>query len=292
MSDLVRYIAGNTLGRDHLTGFTMLKSESGLTDDEADRLYPVDITLAQAMAVAWRVKKWRLTGDVAIEETGTTPGPTVVHAAGSADIEADVTMQRDPDFADATREQEILSSAMGDPYNALSNFGMNSKSGESFSSWSTQRDGFDPVTGVRNTGDGGTQFGLACRGTLFNPDTQLFAPRFDGPGAIIGATPSGTEPLLASLTPDRNPETLLSGTGSGNLKFPGNLTVILHVAPDFNVPLQLTWRFVGQSVDTDFEGEGSADLTLEAIEFWPYKNTEGLPVYDTGSGAQLVSPFS
>lgn len=297
MSDKVAYPVGNTAGRDHLTGYTLLRTEilqylgaQAVTD--ADELWPVDVTLLQAMAIAWRVKKWKLTGTCDIEETMTEPGPFVFHAIGDATIDADVVLKAAPDGHIATRENEIVGHAPGPPFNPLGNFGTSSIAGQPFSTWSTTRDGDGAISGVRNTGAGQTGFGISASATLFDPGTGIFAPNFSGPDKIIGATPIGSEAFFASAFPNRNPVTLLSGTGTGNLLAPGTLNVIPHVASDFVVPMQLSWRFTGQSASAVFSGAGSLELTLEAMEFWPFENSEGLPIYDSTSGAQLRSPFS
>lgn len=285
MSDRVAYVAGNTRGRDHLTGITLLRTEiEQYVDAEslanADQIWPVDVTLTQAMAVAWRVKKWKLTGTCSVEETQTNAGFSPIHAVGSATIEADMPLLR-ADFNAATRETDIISVDIGAPFHALSNPGAQSVFGQPFCSWSTHRDGAGPITGSRNTSST-TGLVMATRKTLFNPDTSLFCPQFSGPGFLIGATPTGPEDFYAFATPQRTPTTHLIGTGTGNLLAPGTMNVKSKVAPDFTVPMQLSFRLTGQGVASGYTGAGSLVLTLEAMEFWSHDGT-----YDTTSGNPL-----
>lgn len=292
MSDQVSYLVGDTKFRDHLTGFTLLREEieqyfGADSVTLADELWPVDVTLKQAMAISWRVKKWKLTGSCSISETTTDEGFGSQSAIGSAIIDADVVLFAAPDNHIATRERDIVSYAPGPPFNPLSNFGSSSITDEPISTWSTHVTGTsDPYTAIRNTGVGGTGFSISTGASLWIPDTKKFSPNISGPGKIIGSTPIGPEAFLASAAPNRNPITLLSGIGTAFMAFPGTLTVVSKVAPDFIIPMQLAWRRTGQAVTTVFSGSGTLELTLEAREFWPHQNLRGEDVYNIMTGEQ------
>jgi hypothetical protein len=43
---------------------------------------------------------------------------------------------------------------------------------------------------------------------------------------------------------------------------------------------------------TDFYFDSSVSIIATPTEFWPYKTSTGLPVYDTATGAQINDPLS
>jgi hypothetical protein len=50
---------------------------------------------------------------------------------------------------------------------------------------------------------------------------------------------------------------------------------------------------VGYKLRYDFFGDPGVDVSeIKAIEYWPYANSAGQPVWDTTTGAQLVDPAS
>lgn len=290
MSDLIRYIAGNTAGRDHLGWPTVLPSELvdyGLDPAAEEVIWPIGVTLDQAMAWAWRVKKWKLTGTCEVQETA-----GIFNASGSAAIDSDLEMRNNGGLP-ATREQDIVSIDVT-PFHALGNFGTVATAGTDCSTWEIV--GALTQNGVRKVGDfsapANSETGLSTPINSFVLfDNDQFFPSFGGPGTLIGG--AVTDILFALATSHRNPVTLLSGAGGAPLlKAPGVMTVIPHVASSFDVPMQLAWRFTGQDAGDAFSGTGDLVLQLEAVEFWPYANSQSLPVYDTENGSTLRSPFS
>lgn len=304
MSDRVAYFAGNTIGRDHLNWPTILRSEiaglfPGITDEEKDNKWPVDVTLAQILALVWRVKKWRLTGNCEADLVY-SDSPTAIVINGTSEFDADQFIQvlTDGDVA-ATRESDLVKRVFVAPYKALVNEGVGSISGTSpIASWE--------IDGTLDTGGGPSPFSdsnstdvsgaldLRFVGGFHLFDSGMFSPPFE---SLIGNMVNGPAGIngpgfLVNVKPNRNPETVLSGTGPLLLKAPGTLTIKPLITADIVVPLEISWRLPSEAVGSTITGTASADLTLEAVEFWPYKNSENLPVWNSATGAQLRSPFS
>lgn len=311
MSDRVAYAAGNTAGRDLVNWPTILRSERAtvlpLVDPLLyDEIWPVDITLAQAMALAWRVKKWRLTGscEVAIDYFDPSgPTQTIIGSGESEFDNQDIAVLSEDALAteiEAATESDLVRRVFDSRYQALVNHGVARLSGDAvIANWSltftvpaNSASGSTPAAG--GLGNNPLSFGMMNGFWLFDPDTQKFAPPFVAIGRVIDAPQGsgGTAGMLVVVSFHRSPVTVLSGTGPLLLRAPGTMTVKPLIAADFTVPLQIGWRLPGEAVGSVVSGTGSADLTLEAVEYWPFADSENLPVYDSATGTQLRDPFS
>lgn len=275
MSFVVPYLVGSILGRSHIYWPTILRSEithyTGLTPttQEADSIWPVDVDIYQMMALAWRVKRWKLTGSGSVSDTTTSPGPVVTTGVGSFTVEAFLSMART--ILDAeTREIEIIESAIGGfgPFdNLLGNYGtVFMPRDQVYSTWDALLNGITPQNGTiaANPPANIGFYTPIYTDVLFDPVTSMFSPSFAGPGPLIAASFLG-----ASAQTQKNPLTVLSGSGVGALKAPGTLTVIPGIADSFDIPLQLQWG-LGHGVGSTWIGAGSATFTLEADEYWPF----------------------
>lgn len=290
MSDRVGYVVGNTSGRDHVNWRTILRSEietlfPGITTDEKDQIWPVDITLAQIMALNWRVRKWSLTGTI-----------TVAHAIGvnftaNASIELDaaeiVTLFEHPidGIIAATRERDLLSRV--DAHGRLLYEGLTHLASLNFE-WALS--GLESGVGysVNSNATVNSQSLVFLRGpVLFKADAPNFAPANDGIGRVLD-----DDRLIVDVRTHRNPQTILTGTTPISLRSPGTLTVKPGIADDYDIPLEIIFRRRNENIGDTASGSASADLELTATEYWPYANSENLPVYDSSTGAQLRDPFS
>lgn len=262
-----------------------------MTDQEKDELWPVDLTFDQMFAICWRVKKWRLNGSVAFSETRGTDS-----ASSAADLdETEVCALYDTESEsgiEATRERNLVSRVFNDTYRALVNSGFGFRPNEiAVSNWATSANfgvgSWSGSTPSSPPSPPALSFSMLGNYVLYDPETHLFSPPFNGLGPLIPQEFAGN-PLFGSADFDRNPETV-SG-GAILLKTPGTLTVTTGITSSFQVPIQISWRFDGGGTGTS--GSGSGDFTLEAAEYWPYENSTHSPVWDSVSGGPLVDPFS
>lgn len=294
VSDHVLYMAGDTGGRDHIQFPTILRDRieevrNGipLTDDEKDANWPVDVTLAQIMALCWRVRRWDFSGSVNVSVTTRYPNPPagdiVSTAAGTATVDATemVTLLND---IEAVRERDLVGKVFDDEtndrtkaYQNLINDGISFVTGNApVSDWSATGD-FGSDSGFRSLAFVALNTFMSYH--LFDEDTEKFAPPFGGPGALIAA--SSTD-LIASARFFRNPATVLSGPTPTLLKTPIAMTVIPGIAPSFDVPMELAWRLAAEIPGGTTDGTASGAFTLQATEFWPYAGK-----FDPGDGHKL-----
>lgn len=299
MSFNVPYLVGNKFKRDHIMWPTILRSQidtvfPGLTDDQKDAIWPVDITLAQMLALCWRVRKWELSGSATVSKTISFPNPPdadiVKTASGTATVDATeiVTLLNG---VEAIRERDLVGKVFAENethYKNLVNDGFSSVPGNApVSDWSTTSEEFGDWTGF-------IDIALQILGgyQLFDPAAEKFSPAWDGLGQLIPSI-SGQNQLILSAAFTRNPETVLSGPTPLNLKVPISLTVIPGIESSFDVPMELIWRFQSEVPGGTVEGTGSGAFTLQATEFWPYENTLGQAIFDTASGEPTGSdPFA
>lgn len=296
----VPYLVGNTFNRDHVQWPTILRNEiddvhPGLTDDEKDAIWPVDVTLQQILSLCWRVRKWDFSGSVAVS-VGTSypnpPAPDIVNnASGTATVDA-TEIVNILNGVEATRERDLVGRVWDDTTNALTRFYKNLVSdGLSFVEGNVPVSDWTTTSSISGDDSGflSAEFQALSDYHLFDEDTEQFGPPFNGPGVLIAGSSSD---LIASARFFRNPDTVLSGPTPTLLKFPIVMTVIPGIAPSFNVPMELSWRFSGEPPGGTTSGTASGSFTLQATEFWPYSNTLGQSVYDDGSGEQIADPFA
>lgn len=310
MGELIRYFVGDTPGRDHTNWPTILASEiaglfPGITDEEKEQTWPVDITLAQEMALVWRVKKWRLTGSFAVTINYFDPsGPTqTIIGSGEGEFAADTFLSvlcEDLILGEieAVTESDLVKTQFGAaPYAPLVNNGTGHLVDNSpvldweidFSTPAASTSGSTPASGA-----GALTIRFLGGFHLFDPGTDLFSPIFtSGLGNLIDVPTGGgfTPGLLVNISYDRNPETILAGTGPLLLKAPGTLTIKPLITADIAVPLEISWRLPAEAVGSVISGTASGDFVLQAEEFWSYENSLSQPVYDSASGVELTDPF-
>jgi hypothetical protein len=115
---------------------------------------------------------------------------------------------------------------------------------------------------------------LLQEGYVFKTDTKRFDPAANLQGHINDGGNHGYQ--FYPHYPDLN----YTGTaphGLGTLHILGSTIELQWIQTGFN-------NVVPGSVTLDF--------TLTPTSYWAYENSQGQPVYDTASGAQLVDPFS
>lgn len=312
MSDRVRYLAGNTIGRDHPQWPNVLLSElptlfPGITADEIDQTWPADVTLAQEMALCWRVKKWRLTGSFEVTINYFDPsGPTqTIIGSGEGEFAADTflsVLSEDLILGEieAVTESDLVKTQFGAaPYAPLVNNGTGHLVDNSpvldweidFSTPAASTSGSTPPSGA-----GALTIKFLGGFHLFDTGTSLFSPIFtSGLGNVIDVPQGGgfTPGLLVNVRYNRNPQTVLSGTGPLLLKAPGTLTIKPLITADIAVPLEISWRLPAEAVGSVISGTASGDFVLEAEEFWTYENSLGQPVWNSVTGEPINGgPFS
>lgn len=296
----VPYPVGNTLQRDHIQWPTITRAQitnpavvaiyGELSEAQRDELWPVDLTLAQIMALCWRVRRWNFSGSASVNMIyeASVGGPK--HIAGTATVD-DTEIVTFAVAVEATRERDLVGQVIFNntsPYKSLVNGGVGVKPGEELTSdWSTTSDINGDWTGSVPIG-----FGMVAGFYLFDADSKLFSAPFQRFGTLIPADGPGNQ-LILSVTPFRNPLTVSSAEGPASLNAPGLLTIQPGILPAFTVPLQLAWRLQFEEPGSSLSGSGSGDFTLEATEFWRYSNTLGQDIYNADTGTPTgADPFA
>jgi hypothetical protein len=223
---------------------------------------PVGLTFEQVMAIKWRVKKWSyvISGSMAID-------PSTPHTVGF-DLTSTAEFYK-PDFVTkADQEIDLISQVFnnGPAFSLADTFDIMGSSGVILSP--------TPVGVITGPTPMFTSFqlsadlGLSFDGALYYPN--LFFEARDG--------------------------VAYSDTGVGVTSNTGGLPVGFHtipspalvidpvVVPSFTIPMfALTFTITPIS--------SALSLRLTATEFWPYADSNGNPIYDTATGAQLTDPL-
>lgn len=279
MSDHVSYVAGNTKGRDHIQWPTATRTQLDdpgsapsailgvLSEDQRDQFWPVDVTLLQIMALCWKVRRWTLDGACSVNMVYTPDVGGPFHFTGVSTVDA-TEMVTFAGASEATRERDLVGQvifANTTPYKCLVNGGVGAKPGADLTSdWSTTSDLNGDFTGSTPM-----LFNMLAGFHLFDEITKKFAPPIQTFGNLIPAS-GGFNQLILNVTPHRHPVTAESVIGPEVLKAPGLLTVKPGIVPDFEVPLQLSWRLQFEQPGSALSGSGSGTFTLEATDFWTY----------------------
>lgn len=295
MSDRLRYPVGNTNGRDHIY-YPILTPAEALANSLSPRF--LSVNLATMMALAWRVKTWRI---AAFDVAATLHGdfPEAGGGGGSTD-EIITTAFTVPQFDipnGAVLERGLINTFFltfgSGTRGGLRNAGWSGNSGSTVSETttitfnSTPPEDFDPPSGSASgtfdsVGAAGSTVQIGTggfNGVFFDPVTKLFYPEINFGSSIIlhygGA-------LSFSGSVDQ-----VSSSG-------GFLTVDPVVVPTFQLPLQIAGHinpFRGMFAPTDITSAGISPV-MTAQEFWPYANSVGDPIYDTADGSVINDPFS
>lgn len=290
MSFNIPYLVGDKLGRDHIQWPTILRAgidavRPGLTDDQKDEIWPMDITLAQIIAFCWRVRRWELSGSIAASKS-ITFGLSTNTVSGTATVDATEIVTR-LNGVEAVSERDLIGRVFDDSTNArtmayksLVNDGLSvAVVNDLVSDWETTGDLNGDFSGFAVINFSGL-FGYH----LFDEATRKFAPPLDGFGFLIPNTLSDNQ-LQVTLGFNRSPVTVLSGATPTILKVPLALTVSPGIAPSFDFPMQLAWRLTSEVPGGTVIGSGSGAFTLTAVKFWAHTNTLGQPIYDEDTGA-------
>lgn len=306
MNFAVAQMVGDTFARDHQYWPTILRSEIPLLNPAPDpstydTIWPVDITLDQLLALTLRARSYDFSGNCTISKSITTGTTTTQSGVGNiAETQLTVLKQK-PDFSliGAEKETDIIARAIEMGYKStsfkgLANYSIGAPTGDAPRSvWSTTGD-LGNFNGTTPAGGFGS-LQPSIFGTwpvLFDKATGKFSPPFIPIGALIPGGVGGNT-ISASVVFKRTPETVLSGTAPLLLRTPGVMSVVLGgIAPDFDVPVELQWRFVFEFPGSSVAGTGDCDFTLEATDWWPFKNSLGQLCYDSGTGAQIADPFA
>lgn len=309
MSSLVRFIVGNTAGRDHIYWPTLSQAQYDLIVAGGTLPAPyknaarASCTLAQIMACCWRIKEWSFSGGWSAADTGTSVSCTIensptpnVAKMKTAYPGNDDTINNAPVLFDVVDENFIASEFLAsvhtppeyitDYIQTLRNYGFLSpltSVGLGAGHLRMTRT-LTPVLPAppsvvtdtaarlfffgdrRRQGGAGGPFGDSRGMDIVIFGSGVFKPlfRFDDV-AIVGGNYVCATPT--SETPNASFE------------------IDPVVAPSFTAPLVIKALFPPLV-------SSSCDLKMTASKFFPYKNSEGLSVYDENSGAQLRDPFS
>jgi hypothetical protein len=272
VSDRVPYAVGTKKGVDHI--YSPIHEQAGGVPDTTAGGYVLGLSLDNIMRWSWRVKKWQITGSVSwtvfppfahpsFVVTYTIPGSTFLELKSGAGI--------------VTRERGILHDSLS---NRLGNIGWPADVGLILS----QSPSVAFPSGV-HLAPPDPGWGLELSGNVFETD-----------GNVIFETgaqqfwPHITLKIFASIKyyTDDAPATIIPVGGSfGTYKVTG-----LGPAPDsatftidgISTPIYIT--------DAGFGSPNAINVAVTPVEFWPYQNRLGQPVYDTASGVLVNDPFA
>jgi hypothetical protein len=265
-------LLGNTKFRDYLYPRMFDGDESGAFN-------ALNPDFSFAMAIAYRVKKWHLSGTFSFaDET----------VSGSVTSDFDVPMLGDvisdpmtPSFvlpnersiigpAIIQNAGAVVADAVGYPLfgsKFLRNAGLIASGGTVSV--------IDSVIGECVTG-GWSQIAIyqdqRGDGWGYDPATHLFYPSLS-----FGAQISGSDSAMGILALKTDP---LPPFPPYYWTAEGTLTLVNPSGPNIVLDLMSTNAGI------------PANYVLTPIEFWPYANSLGQPVYDTITGAQINDPFA
>lgn len=325
----VAYPVGNTPGRDHQFWPTatrdelraILVAEFDVTEPDAqnrifDNGWPVGVTLDVLMMMAWRVREWTMetssfsyTGIEAMNPslnwniTGTLPEFALKMRRRKRPIDTDNPMR------EVTDELDILGPA-SDPFDigeapvrwqTLRNCGVNGRAVQSeiILTGSSSHSTF-PFLDPPYLEPGGDYFAQIfgefpmsefSQYVIFDPDTNLFYPRFSAGGRferLIGTVDNSSGAAVEIYCLPVTPTTISPETPQGNF----TITNPIIGEPDIVIPLGMRGEPAGVHPPFWQGGTGSVELAMSPTAFWPYENSLHQPVWDVDTGTQLVSPFS
>jgi len=308
----IAQMVGDSFGRDYQYWPSIKRSEIPFLSpapDPAiyDEIWPVDITLEQLLQLTLRIRNWDFSGNASAATTYNPPGggtPEIV--SGSANIaETQLTVlklkESDFTFIAADKETDIIGRGVSQDYKmsafkGLANYSVGAITGDApVSAWSTTSNTSGPFSGSTPSANvaGALTPGLFTgMPVLYDPVTKLFSPPFTNIGSII-PTRSGENQFGVGIAFKRNPQTVLSGSSPRILRVPGVMSVVFGgIVPDFDVPIEMDFRLVFEAVGGSVSGSGSCDFTLEATDWWQFKNSLGQLVYDEADGHQIADPFA
>lgn len=269
-----------------------LISVFGFTSDQIDHQFGGSLNRDQAMALAWRVRKWKLTGSIDFTLTYTEPPDPAKNNSGHADISCDIWLgdnaggvtPADNEFRLVATAYDIVEQ-FGRKF--LSNRGLFAVAGDPFVTYVVTGD--DPASGSKNVNELGEVF-FYTNSVIWMYDTATNLRSFPlaGPGSLFGGV------VATTLGPNVTPSTVLALAGTGFLKVPITLEVKPLITPAFNFQLEFQWRQGGADPASTSSGTASGNLVLEAQPgfYWPFVNSQGNPVWNASTGAAVNPPLS
>lgn len=273
----VPFVAGDTPGRDHLPQGTSPIADRPSGDFAT--LYPVGFTLDEMMKLAWLVRKWEVNGtaDWVLVETLTT-SDSMSYSPAVQDVQPYGGYDGQEHYA---RHKIIL---VGEEELAPDERYLTMAYGPNANYIAMDRTG--PHVGAYHwrlkanfQATSGTNADLRSPVGYFDAGSNLFYPLLVFNVAMdTSDNPSFPGHAMTSY------RALISGVGSnGRGSVVGSCT-ILGKSFDLYSASALT--------GPGFTLSMSAAFTLTPIEYWPYKNSVGDPVYDSTTGDTLNDPFS
>lgn len=284
---------------------------------DTDIYWSIGLTLEQMLAICWRVRQWRWSGNwtaSASVEGGANDGSTANFTATVAQLVVPSLLIRRGgasgliQIIDSNAKEPFLVSTPNQvpqdpplyatklPYSTLKSRGLvrTGSVASGFNVTASDDSPFadyggtiprSPISFIGQAGGIGailmsTLSGALARGfdvVVF--DSDLFYPYVD-----FGLSSVGFGGIFLNATAAREPHPTLPTLAMGTV------TVRPIVAPDFSFELFLTAEYTGPG-DATVSAGASLDLTLTAEEFHPYTNRLGQAVYNTTTGAQENDPF-
>lgn len=320
MSDRVAYVHGDTAGRDHQYFPTILRSELAallaidpliaITDTveqqrHIDSFWPFGVDLAMMQQIAWRVREWTIeagTFSYAGTKNPIEPGESW---SVSGSLPAFLLRAERVGMGNVNRERDLLgpwtdAPLTGDGGIAPSNRKWKTLRNEGISGAALEAG--MTVTYAFSNAPGGAldsgEFSILAHNDLiiFDPGTNLFYPKFFIEAFFAtNVNPSPTVLFRTVPTTAHAPALPSPPFGVGEDVQQGTLTII-NPSGGANVIVKLgMFGRPNTQIGTpgwDDGGTGSITLTMRATKFWQYANSEGLPVYNETTGAQIRNPFS
>jgi hypothetical protein len=256
VSSRVDFAGGTTLGRDHFPWEVPNGPSAGVYPDN---YYPLILSLDDALKWTWLVKKWQFSGQIEFDITRNSDSST-----GHFVATYDFTISQ---YGGAGDTELIVENQTVVLHGAVT-FGIDSSS--------------------------------ITNGFPGTPDPIFFE---NGMGILDVTYPSIVWKGADQLRPEIDHTSIIEGnpdpSPSGNFFFI-QLSTVKNKAGSDGSPISNGFLIDGHAInlyywlDTDscsFSNITST-LSLAPLEYWPYANSNGDPVYNTSTGAQLVDPFS
>lgn len=267
MSFRVACVAGNTIHVDH-TQYGTVPFSFRPTDDSRT-IWPVGFSLEEIMKLAWRVRKWKITGTASwnFTDNSGSDGDTIIYDESAQDpdpfppFDGEEHLPRKKWDEEASPDERFLVVSYGPSarYIATPRVGGSWRLIGSFLSFAT------------------SNVSLQFPSMYYKSDEELFWPFIEFEINMAAHPPRAS--MTSNLTSISSVGVQGRGSPVGTLNILGR-EIILYSAS------QLTgWPNSGLLTM-------SGAFTMEPKTWWPYANSQGNPVYDEDSGAQINDPFA
>lgn len=304
-------VGGSDARRDHiyLPKLTRSQMEAIVNVEDpgldTDAAWAVELSLAQMLAIFWRVRKWRWSGTWSATATADdgpqvgktssmsstitqTPTPSVLVREGGVAGGTLIIPPNDKEFLLVSHNINSLRTppryGTDLPYSTLRSFGPTDTANPGINMSYTADDNSTDVTPPGHiTGNDAFTSAFSMNGFAKGVDIVVWTGAKFVPYANLGSMARTTFHLVAGARTTPPPSVPVVGTGT--------ITVDPVIAPSFDLSVYLTAIFTGASSAT---ASASLTFSLTAIEFHPFVNRLGQAIYDTSTGAQVsgVDPFA